>query len=173
MSLDAATIQAISVGATVALAFIGYIVTYANNVRIENRKERLKFISNQLQYLYGPLYSLSNASDVAWKTFRSRCRPGGAFFSTQPPPSEEELQQWRLWMTEVFMPINLKMEKAIIENSHLIEGNITPRSFQEFLAHVEVYKAVIKKWERGDFSEHTSYLNFPDEMQEEVASVYS
>jgi hypothetical protein len=76
----------ISLITTVLLAFIGYVVTYFNNVRLENRKSRLKYISDQIQFLYGPLFSLSHTADVAWSSFRSRCRPGGAFFGRPPPP---------------------------------------------------------------------------------------
>jgi hypothetical protein len=75
-------------------------------------------------------------------------------------------------MAEIFMPINLRMEKAIIENAHLIEGAEIPQEFLAFLAHIEVYKAVIKKWERGDFSEHTAYENFPEQFRPIVAKTY-
>lgn len=171
---DTATLQAISIMATVVLAFIGYIVTYLNNIRLENRKAQVKFISDQVQNLYGPLFSLDAASKEAWTKFRSRCRPHGAFFNDYPyPPNNDELKEWRLWMLEVFMPLNLKMEKVIIENAHLIEGAEMPKSFQELLAHVEVYRVVLKKLENKDFSEHTSYLNFPDAFHLDVARTFS
>ena len=48
-------LQAITLIATVSLAFIGYIITYLNNLRLENRKARVKFISDHVQNLYGPL----------------------------------------------------------------------------------------------------------------------
>jgi hypothetical protein len=70
-------------------------------------------------------------------------------------------------------PINLKMEKIIVENTHLIEGADMPQSFKELLAHVEVYKIVIKKWENMDFSEHSSYLNYPSGFEDYVASTFS
>jgi hypothetical protein len=164
----------LKVVAAILVALVGYIVTYANNVRLENRKAQIKFISDQVQYLYGPLFSLNAASREAWESFRSRCRPKGAFFSEGPDaPSDHELEQWRLWMSEVFMPMNLKMEKVIIENVHLIEGATMPKSFLELLAHVEVYKTVIKKWENQDFSEHTSYFNFPENFDADVAKTFT
>ncbi len=171
--LGDAAMQFISIMTTVILAFIGYLVTYGNNVRLENRKAQAKFISDQLQNLYGPLFSLSHASRTAWDSFRLRCRPGGgAFFDPESPPSEEELEQWRLWMRAVFMPINLRMEKAIIDNAHLIEGASMPKSFQDLLAHVEVYKAILEKWSAGDVSEHTAYLNFPEALHGHVTRTF-
>jgi hypothetical protein len=157
---------------TVLLAFAGYAVTYFNNVRLEQRKAKLKFVSDQLQFLYGPLFSLNSASTEAWTAFRSRYRPGGAFFRADDPPSDDELKQWRLWMQEVFMPINLQMRKAIVENTHLVEGQDMPQSFRDLLAHVEVYKVTVKKWEANDFSEHTSYLNFPSDFGREVQATF-
>jgi len=158
---------------TITLAFIGYFVTYINNIRIEKRKARIKFVSDQLQYLYGPLYSLSQASTQAWASFRSRCRPNGPFFGRSPSPTEQELEQWRLWMSWVFMPLNLDMEKAIVGNAHLIDGENMPDSFKALLAHIEVYKIVLKKWESGDFSEHTSYLNYPDGFINDISEKFA
>jgi hypothetical protein len=165
--------QTVSLIATVILAIVGYVVTYANNIRIENRKAKIKFISDQLQYLYGPLFTLSDASNQAWIAFRSRWRPGGPFFGTIPPPSAEELEQWRLWMAEVFMPLNLKMETVIVENSHLINGPGMPGEFRKFLSHVEAYKTTVKSWENGDLKYHTSYSNYPKEFNRMVEKAYA
>jgi hypothetical protein len=75
-------------------------------------------------------------------------------------------------MSEVFMPINLKMEKVIVENAHLIEGVVMPRPFLSLLAHVEVYRVVMKRWERNDFSQHTSYLDFPEDFESYVSRTF-
>jgi len=170
--LDKDTLQAVSIVATIIVAFGGYLLTYRNGLKLERQKAQMKFVSDQLQYLYGPLFSLRAASHSAWLSFRSRCRPGGAFFGREPQPNEQELKEWRLWMSEVFMPLNLKMEKAIIENAHLVEGGEMPPSFQELLAHVEVYKAVMKRWEVGDFGEHIAYINFPSTFDETVVETF-
>lgn len=162
----------ISVIVTVVLAAVGYFVTYVNGVRLENRKSRLKYLSDQIQFLYGPLFSLSHASQEAWRSFRSRYRPEGAFFDPVNPLSAWELEAWRMWMVEVFMPLNLRMEKAIIENAHLIEGSEMPHPFIELLSHVEVYRVVLKKWERNDFTEHTAYIEYPLTLDDYVAQTY-
>jgi hypothetical protein len=164
--------DAISIIVTVVLAFLGYIITYFNNVRIENRKAQVKFISDQIEKLYGPLYSMSKAGEEAWRSFRSRCRPTGAFFDPRNPPTPQELEQWRLWMSEIFMPLHLKMENVITANAHLIEGGLMPQSFMRLLAHVEVYKIVARKWAQGDFSEHTAYFDFPREFDVYVSAVF-
>ncbi len=64
-------------------------------------------------------------------------------------------------MTEVFMPMNLKMENIILANSHLIVGGRFPDCFHQLLAHIAAYKPVLKKWAEGDFSDHVSVIDFP------------
>jgi hypothetical protein len=157
---------------TISLAFIGYIATYLNNIAVARRKDRLERINLQLRNLYGPLYATDQASMIAWDAFRSRYRPGGSFFSSTSPPTKEELEAWRLWMSEVFMPLNLRMEKIIVENADLILGDQIPDSFLQFIAHVVAYKPVIKKWQTGDYSEHTSFSNYPTEIHQHIVSSY-
>ena len=164
--------QLAPLAAVVAVA-IGWIITYANSLRLERQKAQIKFVSDQLQFLYGPLFSLSSASFTAWQEFTSTWPPGReAFFGIDPPPTEEELKQWRLWMSEVFMPLNLRIEKAIVENAHLIEGGDMPAEFKQFLAHVAVYKIVLKSWERNDFTRHIAHGNYPRDFDETVAKTF-
>jgi hypothetical protein len=90
--------------------------------------------------------------------YRAQHQP---FFGHENPPTDEELKQWRLWIREVFMPLNIKMEQTIICNAHLIEGVVMPESFKQLLAHIEAYKAVIKRWDLDDYSDHVSFVPFP------------
>jgi hypothetical protein len=130
---------------------------------LANRKSKLERINAQLKLLYGPLYALTNASNRSWEAFRSTCRPGGAFFSRSPPPTELELKEWRLWMTTVFMPLNLEMERLILSNMDLLVGNEIDGSLVEVCAHVQAYKTVMSRWEANDFSVHHAPMDFPGE----------
>ena len=73
---------------TISLAFIGYLITYFNNLRLSQRKEKLERVNSQLRELYGPLFALVNTSEIAWKSFRSVYRPSGAYFNGIEQPSE-------------------------------------------------------------------------------------
>ena len=99
-------------------------------------------------------------------------RPNKTFFHSEPPPNEEELAAWRLWMSEVFIPLNLQMERAIIENGDLIIGEGMPKCFVDLCAHVAAYKPVIKKWELGDYSTNKSEIAFPEELRPYVTEMY-
>ena len=154
---------------TVVLAFIGYLVTYLNNIRLSQRTERLARVNRQLGELYGPLFALSEASDRAWQAFRQRYRPGSSYFVEGSPPTEEELKVWRLWMTTVFMPNNLRMYELILSKSDLLIESDMPPCLLDLCAHITAYQTVMKRWESDDFSEHTSLINHPTQQVIEYA----
>lgn len=154
------------------LALIGIAGAYWNSVRIEARKTKIAFVNEQLKYLYGPLFSFSHASEAAWKAFRAKHRPHGAFFTKENPPNDDEMKEWVYWIKLVFSPMNEAMVKSIVENAHLIEGDIMPNSFMELIAHVEAYRVVMDKWEKGDFSSYTSLLKFPKDFQSDVSRTF-
>jgi hypothetical protein len=153
----------LTLSVTILIALSGYLITYLNNLKLARRKDRLEIVSRKLHDFYVPLFSLVCVSDIAWAAFRSKYLPGRAFWGVSPPPNKEEASAWRLWMSEVFMPLNLRMEKIIVENSDLLEESEMPDCLTALCAHVSAYKPVLKKWESGDFSENTSVLNFPAE----------
>jgi len=148
---------------TIVLAFIGYLVTYLNNLRLSQRTERLERINRQLGELYGPLFALTQSSDRAWKAFREKHRPGQAYFGEGEPPSEEDLKVWRLWMSTVFMPINLRMYELVLSKSDLLIESQMPQCLLDMCAHVTAYQTVARKWENKDFSEHTSLIGYPSQ----------
>ena len=158
---------------TVVLALIGFLVKYVNDLAIVRRKDRLERINLQLKNLYGPLYATAHASEIAWQAFRSVYRPGKSFFRTQPPPNEEELAAWRLWMVEVFMPLNLRLERVIVDNGDLIMEKQMPDCLLRLCSHVAAYKPVMKRWQDGDYSEFLSLSPYPEDLLEYVESCYS
>jgi hypothetical protein len=76
-------------------------------------------------------------------------------------------------MREVFMPTNLRLEALIVQNADLLDGTTMPKGFQLLLAHVAGYKAVLKSWDQGDFSQHASVIPFPrQELESLVTEVF-
>jgi len=63
---------------TVAFAIlsgvVGFLAKGAYDLWTARRKDRLERINDQLRMLYGPLYSLNQASNLAWGAFRTRGR---------------------------------------------------------------------------------------------------
>jgi hypothetical protein len=73
--------------------------------------------------------------------------PGrGAFWERSPLP-EPDVRRWRLWISTVGQPNNIKMEEKILENGQLIVGGTMPPAFEDFLSHTESYRGLIAGWE--------------------------
>jgi hypothetical protein len=153
-------LEVISLLVTILLAFVGYIVTYVNNTRLQRRKDRLDRVNQQLRELYGPLYAVVRVSDMVWTDFRSRWRPEGGSWDEQQM-TEEEKREWRIWISEIFLPLNLRMETAIMEHADLMIEEQIPESLLVLGAHIAGYKAIVKRWELGDFSENVPNTLFP------------
>ncbi len=154
----------VTVSVSILVALGGYLATYAYSLRLAQRKDRLERVNNQLSDFYGPLLALITAGHSSWLAFRKRYRSRKPFFwESDPPPTPEEAAAWRLWMTEVFMPLNLAMVDVITHHADLLEESEMPQCLLDACAHVEAYRPVLKRWEAGDFSENTSLISFPSE----------
>jgi hypothetical protein len=164
----------LSLAVPAAVAVIGLGVKYRNDLAIARRKDQLERTNQQLRRLYGPLYAIERAEGEAWAAFRSLYRSNKSFWKSDPPPSAAEQAAWRLWMVEVFHPMNLRMERVIIENADLLEDDQIPECLLALCAHVAAYKAVLKQWEQGDYSRNLSVIDFPRQaLREYVTSRYN
>jgi len=157
-TLSAAIVTA---AVTVVVALTSYLITYWNNILLSQRAEQLNRINKQLSEFYGPLYSLVAAGNQAWTAFRKKYRSDIPYFGGSPPPTDEDLEAWRLWITTVFMPQNLQLYELVISKADLIIESDMPDCLRDFCAHVASYRVVLKKWENQDFSEHRPIINYP------------
>jgi hypothetical protein len=136
-------------------------ISYAYGVANDIRKAKLDFVNAQIEKLYGPVFASSQAGRAIWNLFvefhwRNQDDPqdgSPVFFDDSNPPNVDQVRRWRHWMRTVFQPLNLKMEEAMVANSHLLIGDTLPPAFQDLIAHTEAYKAVIATWTADDFSE--------------------
>jgi hypothetical protein len=154
---------------SVLLAVGGYVATYLYNLRLAQRKARLDHVDRQLSELYGPLVALSTAGETTWKGFRRLYRPGGSFWDPESPPTDEEAAAWRLWMTEVFMPLNERIFEVITNNAELLVESEMPQPLLDVCAHVAGYRPVLRAWSEGDTSLNTSVNNFNGARLEKYA----
>jgi hypothetical protein len=153
---------------TVVLAFAGYLVTFLSARMLARRRDELKLVNKRLNEFYGPLYVASQAGNIA---YRSLLKKQG---KTQSDPiTDDEMKEWMLWMTTIFMPLNDNREKIIIEKAHLIVEEQMPHCLLEFVTHVVGYKAVLSKWAEGDYSERRSTIGWPPEFDRYVERSYA
>ncbi|GAA1269237.1 MULTISPECIES: hypothetical protein [Streptomyces] len=107
---------------TVGLAFIGYLATYLNGLRLAQRQARLTRVNVQLSDFYGPLFALMEANSRAYDTFSEMyARPDGRDpFHHDIPPTEQELARWRTWATTVFIPKIQAMLDVVVTKADLL-----------------------------------------------------
>ncbi|MEU5804570.1 MULTISPECIES: hypothetical protein [Streptomyces] len=151
---------------TIGLALAGYVVTYLNSVRLAQRQERLARVNRQLASLYGPLFALTEANSRTFAAFVERhARPGGRSpFAGEAAPTEEELTEWRLWVTTVFLPNIQAMRDLVVKHADLLTGSMMPPLLLDLCAHVSGYEITAARWAQGHHDEHLSVVSFPSEQ---------
>src|SRR5271157_2279942 len=152
---------------TVVLAFAGYLVTFLSARMLERRRDKLDLVNKRLNEFYGPLYVASQAGNIAYRSLLKKQGKTQSF-----PILDEEMKEWVLWMTTIFMPLNDVREKIIIEKAYLIVEEHMPKCLLEFVTHVVGYKAVLAKWAEGDYSERRSTIGWPPAFDEYVTRSY-
>jgi hypothetical protein len=162
----------ISLMITICLAFSGYLYTYQSQLKLTQRHGKLERVNSQLRNLYGPLYALTQVEKRNWETFRQVNKPVGSYWSNDNPPTKEEAVAWRIYISEIDMPRYLKMEKIILENADLIEGNDIPSILLDLSIHIAGYKEVLYRWKSNDFSQNTSYYNYPKDIRDYAEKNY-
>lgn len=150
---------------SVTLALIGYIFTYFNNLRLARRKDKLDRIDRQLRDFYGPLFALDQASNIMFVAFTKQWKPSR-------PRTEEDNTRFRLWVAEVFMPLNLQIVKIITEHADLLEEEKMPDILLALCAHVYGYKLIMKSWELGDYTQLSPGIAFPSKLREYAVEHY-
>jgi hypothetical protein len=158
----------IALTVTIVLAFIGYVVKYIFDKMSYRREKKLELINQRLNLFYGPLYFES----IAGKEIDAKLR-----IKLKIPPDkndfeEQYYEEWRLFVNEVLMPLNLMREKIILENSYLIIEDDPPKCLKDFVVHVSTLKAVVAKWKKGDFSERYALISFPDDLEKYIVDSY-
>ena len=164
--MDETTKLIVTTSLPILLAIIGYLATYVNNLIVSQRKEKLDRINRQLSELYGPMFGITHASDIAWQEFKKKYRFGPEFFSRKRRLKSKDFTAFRLWMTTIFMPMNKHLFDVILAKSDLLIEAEMPESILLFCAHIAAYEAVLERWKNKDFSEVKSVIHYPARFNE-------
>jgi hypothetical protein len=144
------------------VAIVGLLATYWNSLRLAKRKDRLERVNRQLGELYGPLLALTSASNRSWSVFREQYRSRTqAYWDQRDPPTPEEAEAWRRWMTAVFMPMNRRMRDVVVSRADLLIEETIADCLLELCAHVAAYEAILASWAQDRFDDHKPALRFP------------
>lgn len=158
------SLEIVSIIVTISLAFFGYLISYWSNLLLTRREKKLEHINKQLEEFHGPLFVATQKSDKAYAAFKQKLNRKTFFSDTNNLPTDEEIQEWRIWAKNVLMPNNQIIEKLIHEKSYLIQDEQLPACLLDFITHLSGFKAVIAKWEDGDFTENVSFVFYPSEL---------
>jgi hypothetical protein len=164
-------LQVVSLIVTILLALFGYLITHLLQLQQTKRKEQLELINKRLDEFYGPLFIASQASGIALGSFFDNATLQSSVRDKNATVRDQD-SEWRTWVKNVFMPLNEICEKVIIEKAYLIRETETPACLLQLVAHVSAYKALLKKWEQGDYSEKFALISFPDDLNEYASTSY-
>jgi len=153
---------------TICIAFAGYIITVLGARMLARHRAKLRLVNRRLNEFYGPLYVASEAGNIAYRSLLKRQGK-----QKSDPIRDEEMKEWMLWMTTIFMPLNDIREKIIIEKAYLIVEERMPQCLLDFVTHVVGYKAVMSKWAEGDYTERRSTIGWPPEFDIYVKKSYA
>jgi hypothetical protein len=165
------SLQAASILVTVVLALLGLLGKYLYDLRLARRKDALELVNKRLNDFYGPLYVSCQVGAIAADALRNKLG-GKQVFLNRLSPTPQELAEWKVWLPAVLMPLNEMRETLILKNSHLILETEFPTCLLRFVAHTASYKAVLKRWEEGDFSEVLGTIDFPRELDKYASDSY-
>lgn len=163
-------------GITAAITALGWLVTSA----LSNRRERkaravgalLAHTERQLERLYGPLEFMRVEGQ---QLFTDLLRDLGRHF-VFPPTGElsaEEHRRWLFFLENSAMPRNERIRQLLEDNTHLIEGNQLPDSYQRFLEHYSSWKLDHLRWQKDgvEYSWH-SRINWPTEFDRDIHNTF-
>jgi hypothetical protein len=153
---------------TILLALVGYLATFMSAQMLARRRDKLELVNRRLNEFYGPLYVASQAGNIAYRSLLKKQGKTQSF-----PILDDEMKEWVLWMTTIFMPLNDEREKIIIKKAYLIVEEQMPKCLLDFVTHVVGYKAVLAKWAEGDYSERRSTIGWPPEFDIYVERSYN
>ena len=153
---------------TVILALVSYSAAFLSARMLARRRDKLRLVNKRLNEFYGPLYVASQAGNIAYRSLLNKQGKTQSF-----PILDGEMKEWMLWMTTIFMPLNDVREKIIIEKAYLVVEEQMPHCLLDFVTHVVGYKAVLRKWAEGDYSERRSTIGWPPEFDHYVERSYA
>lgn len=154
----------------VIVAVLGYWFTKRNQLELTRWRERLDLINSRLNNFYGPLYVQSEVGYMAYKTLIDKM--GGEQVFRQVPIEAAVLEEWRVWVETIFLPLNQASEDLIMRNAHLIREEEFPISLLLFIMHATSYRAMVAKWQQGDYSEYLPNADYPVELSAYAAQSY-
>jgi hypothetical protein len=155
----------------------GYLFTFYNSLKQDQRNHSIARIHEQVKEFYGPLLACISASKSSYDAMVRQHSPNGTVDSflhaIRTNPSGHEGCMYRDWVKNVLQPLNEKAADTIINNLNLLESpeyvgeegvkHVVPPSMLQFVAHVSSLRVIIKQWEDGKVGEWSA-VSYPNDL---------
>eukprot|EP00940_MAST-03C_sp_MAST-3C-sp2_P001135 g1135.t1 len=159
-------VQWLGLGVPLAIAVLSNRFSRQNFISGERRKGNVDRLNDQLKFFYGPLLACVTCSKSAYDSMCAVHSPDGSketFIRLKnTDPKSEQAVAYRLWMREVFMPLNERAAKLIAEHADLLEGDSFEPLLLQLVAHVGALRVMIKQWDQGNLSTVSTSIGYPD-----------
>jgi len=142
---------------TSVVAVIGYFAKYFIEKHFQKQNKKLEYIDKQINEFYGPLYILLKTGKSIFGNLISKNNSALSFIVNNSV-------DWQLWIKNVFIPMNLKIEKLILEKGYLMIEDTSNDYFDDFMIHSSKYKILAEKWNQNDFSRCHTDKAFPSKL---------
>ena len=78
----------------------------------------------------------------------------------------EKRNNWVKYMLYTFKPYHEKIESLVLQKGYLVEDKKMKHLLEKLLFHIDGYKRVFKEWENNNYTNLTSSINFPSEINQ-------
>jgi hypothetical protein len=162
---------AITASTTILVALLGFLFTYANARRLQERNDRLARVSRQLGELYGPALAISDSTRISFDAFCAKYGDVRKFKDQQERLSVKQRTAWQAWMVTIFQPSNRRLFELLMTKADLLVDETMPECISAFCSHVTSYDVVLTGWDKGS-EELFAAVDYPPEFTEYVRTSY-
>lgn len=190
-------VQWLGLGVPLALAILSNRFQVWHDERLARLQGTMNRVSEQLQHFYGtspkrhgfsrrtttnnnaitgPLLACVTCSKSAFDAMCNVHSPDGSkagfFLAKTQDPNSEQGKAYRMWTRQVFMPLNERVARLIVDRSDLIVGDKFEPLLLQLVAHVSAMRVMVKRWDEGDLTAITS-IGYPDEIHDWIEQAFA
>jgi hypothetical protein len=123
-------------------------------LRRKSREEAsLRHLQRQIEDLYGPLYGLIQFAEAINEIEMLRL-PAGSRDERGRPRDEEGGKVIRFFREHYYLPLNQQIVELIRTKVYLLDSDVIPKSFNDFIRHAAQLDCFHQLWKEADISTH-------------------
>jgi hypothetical protein len=156
-------------GITVAGWLVNYYLERRKVIQASQREAKIHYLQQQIEELYGPLWSLVEQSRIAYSVACRKLplRPGGSFDNARF--SAQDNAVFGFFNESYFLPINAQVAELLRKKVYLLRDGEMPESFVQFFDHQIMSESLFRLWkEKGVDSSDINGPGYPAQFGPDV-----